>query len=52
MPDVDVDSQLIINSSPVEKSHSAWYCAAGSFGVAVPTTFSVLDGNNDKMFKI
>lgn len=41
---LDVDSHCIISSSPVENSHEAFQCSDGSFGVAVPTTFTALDG--------
>lgn len=51
-PDIDIDvSHRTTNSSPVENCHAAFHCSGGSFGVAVPTTFSVLDGNKQRSLK-
>jgi len=45
----DVD---VTDSSPIEKHHAASQCPWGSFGVSIPTIFSVLDGNkNSIIFK-
>lgn len=41
-------SHWIISSSPVEKHQAASHSSSGCFGVAVPTTFSVLDANIER----
>lgn len=42
-PDFDDDSShCIMSSSPVEKFQAAFHCSGGSFGMAVPTSFTVL----------
>ena len=51
-PEINIDdSQRTINSSPVENCHADFHCSGGFFGVAVPTTFSVLDGNKQQSLK-
>lgn len=39
------ESHCIISSSSVEKRHAVLHCSVCSLGVAVATTFSVLDRN-------
>lgn len=46
---MDVDDPHCSDSlQPVEKLHEASQPSDGAFGVAVPTTFAVLDGKCDR----
>lgn len=49
-PEIDFDeSHCITNSFPVENFHEAWSPSFTAFGVAVPTSFSALDGTMQRI---